>query len=109
MTTLTVKQVLIVVPAYNEEKSIGGVLRTLRDCDLNVLVVSDGSTDGTVDCCRTLDVAVLELPFNLGVGGALRAGFQVAIEKGFEAVVQVDADGQHPISHIGSLINCSNA
>jgi len=58
---------------------------------------------------RSIGVDVLEIPVNLGVGGALRAGFRFAVRQGFGAVVQVDADGQHPVEHIQNLINAANS
>lgn len=106
---LTLSDVLIIVPAMNEEASIGNVLTSLTKAGINVLVVNDGSTDSTGTVARSCGVEVLNLPYNMGVGGALRAGFQVAVEQGFEAVVQVDADGQHPIESIERLIDESNA
>jgi glycosyltransferase involved in cell wall biosynthesis len=63
--------------------------------DLHVLVVSDGSSDATARVARAAGVAVVELPFNLGIGGALRTGFRFAVEHGYQAAVQFDADGQH--------------
>ena len=100
--------VLVVVPALNEAMSIGGVLESLLANNLHVVVISDGSVDETANIARTLRVDVLDLAINLGVGGALRAGFQFACRQGYEAAIQVDADGQHPIGHIDSLISAAN-
>jgi glycosyltransferase involved in cell wall biosynthesis len=108
MSILNGDNVLIVVPAFNEEKSIVAVLRQLAETQFDVLVVSDGSTDNTAGITRQLGVDVVELPYNLGVGGALRVGFQIAVENGYSAVIQVDADGQHPVSHIELLVTCAN-
>jgi len=105
---LTSDEVLVVVPALNEAASIGPVLADLRAEGLAVLVVSDGSTDDTAQIARRAGALVLDLPYNMGVGGALRAGFQVAVERGFEAIVQVDADGQHPVQSIRRLIESAN-
>lgn len=90
-------RVLVVLPAWNERESLPGVLAEIRDHlpDVGVLVVDDGSSDGTAAVARAHGVDVLELPFNLGVGGAMRAGFRYAREQGYRKVVQVDADGQH--------------
>lgn len=98
------KDVLVVIPAFNEERNISHVLTQVLAENWNVLVVNDGSTDGTVEACRQLGAKVLDLPINLGVGGALRAGFKYAIQNGFEAVVQLDADGQHPVHAIDDLL-----
>ncbi len=98
---------LIVVPAWNEAESLPSVLSELRDLvpDIDVLVVDDGSTDGTAEVVRrhgTADVA--SLPFNVGVGGAMRVGFLYAERNGYDAVVQVDADGQHDPADVRRLL-----
>jgi len=97
MSTPTDRRVLVVLPAWNEEQSLPGVLAEIREHlpDVGILVVNDGSADATSAVARRHDVAVLDLPFNLGVGGAMRAGFRYAIEQRYDVVVQVDADGQH--------------
>ena len=105
---LSEKNVLVLVPAYNEAGSIGGVLEELNSTSYKVLVVSDGSRDATCDIARGLGVRVLELPINLGVGGALRAGFRIAVKEKFSAVIQIDADGQHPVKEIANLIEAAN-
>lgn len=105
---LTRSDILIIVPALNEEASIGRVLADLTTGGFNVLVVNDGSTDSTSMVARASGVDVLDLPYNMGVGGALRAGFQVAMDFGYEGVVQVDADGQHPTELIDQLIDEAN-
>ena len=106
---LTKTEVLIVVPAFNEAASVGSVLRNLRESSFRVLLVNDGSTDDTAGMARNAGVDVLDLPYNMGVGGALRAGFQVAVERGYKAVIQVDADGQHPVEEIELLIRAANS
>jgi glycosyltransferase involved in cell wall biosynthesis len=100
--------VLIVVPAYNEEESVAAVLNNLKDEGFSVVLVSDGSRDRTAQIGRLIGVTVLELPINLGVGGALRAGFRFAVRHGYGAVVQVDADGQHPAEEIMNLVHAAN-
>lgn len=102
------ERVLIVVPALNEADSISEVLRSLTSNKFAAVVISDGSIDATATIAREHGFAVLDLAINLGVGGALRAGFQHACRHGFEAVIQVDADGQHPIDHIEKLIAAAN-
>lgn len=98
-------RVLIVIPALNEEASIGGVLREIRRYRSDpILVVSDGSTDATASVASRGGATVLELPFNVGVGGALRLGFRYAAAHGFSTVVQVDADGQHDPGGIHALL-----
>jgi glycosyltransferase involved in cell wall biosynthesis len=105
---LSKDNVLVIVPAFNEQESIGVVLKTLLDHNYQVLVVDDGSVDKTRLIAQEAGVDVLTLPFNLGVGGALRAGFKFAVRHGYCAVVQVDADGQHDASQIVSLMENAN-
>lgn len=105
---LTKQNVIVIVPAFNEAASIGEVLSTLKRYGFNIVVVSDGSIDTTADIAHANGVAVLDLAINLGVGGALRAGFQYACRHSYEAVIQVDADGQHPVDHIEKLIAAAN-
>ncbi len=96
---------LVIIPAYNEQDALPGTVSELRaqHPDLDVVVVSDGSTDQTADVARSLGVRVLDLPFNLGIGGALRTGFRFAVREGYDAAVQFDADGQHDPAHIKAL------
>lgn len=108
MTVISKENLLVIVPAFNEAGSIEEVLVELKSFGYNVLVVSDGSKDATPDIARALGVRVLELPLNLGVGGALRAGFRYAVKEKYAAVVQVDADGQHPADQIKDLITAAN-
>ena len=94
------------IPAFNEEESIAAVIHDVLavspryDC----LVVDDGSTDRTVLLARDAGALVLSLPFNLGVGGAMRAGFRFARSQGYRQVVQVDADGQHNPANLPELL-----
>jgi glycosyltransferase involved in cell wall biosynthesis len=108
MTTITLENTLIIIPAYNEAESISEVINELKSLNYNVLVVSDGSWDTTCEIARGMGVRVLELPINLGVGGALRAGFRFAVREKYAAVVQVDADGQHPADEIADLMSAAN-
>lgn len=70
-----------------------------------MVVIDDGSSDGTADIARSCGVVVLQLPFNLGIGGALRTGFRYAVENGYEQALQLDADGQHDVDMIPVLLS----
>jgi glycosyltransferase involved in cell wall biosynthesis len=96
---------LAVIPAYNEEATLADVVRGVQEHqpELDILVVDDGSTDATGDVGRIAGAQVMRLPFNLGVGGAVQAGFLHAVERGYQSVVQVDADGQHDPAEIARL------
>ena len=95
--TVTEGSVLVAIPAWNERGSIEDVIRkvTRHRPDADVLVVNDGSTDDTAELAFAAGATVISLPFNVGVGGAMRAAFLYAKRHGHKSVVQVDADGQH--------------
>jgi len=97
---------LIIVPAYNEEESLPGVIRDLRENIrlADILVVNDGSKDATARIAQEAGVAVLNLPFNLGIGGAMQAGFMYAEQGGYDIAVQFDGDGQHLAGEIEKLL-----
>lgn len=105
--TTTLQHTLIVMPALNEEESVAAVVREVyaKLPGVSVLVVDDGSTDQTAAQARSAGAVVLSLPFNLGVGGAMRAGFKFALLHGFHNVVQVDSDGQHDPSGVPELLD----
>jgi glycosyltransferase involved in cell wall biosynthesis len=102
----TISTVLIVVPAFNEQSNIADTLAEIAEAglDADVLVVDDGSRDRTAQVARSCGADVLVLPFNLGVGGAMRAGFVYASRHDYRAVIQVDADGQHDPTEIPKLL-----
>jgi len=95
---------LVVVPAYNEEASVAEVVTRVRAAGFPVLVVDDGSSDLTAGTAATAGATVMQLPVNLGVGAAMRAGFRYAVAQGYRQVVQVDGDLQHPPEAIPILI-----
>jgi glycosyltransferase involved in cell wall biosynthesis len=103
---LEVGRTLAIIPAFNEAEAISATLTELRaalpECD--VLVVDDGSTDGTAEIAAACGVAVIALPFNLGIGGALRAGFKWAVRHGYQTAFQFDADGQHNPAEVAALL-----
>ncbi|RXZ51343.1 glycosyltransferase family 2 protein [Agromyces fucosus] len=99
-------RVLVVLPAFNEEASVVGVVKEVRAAlpDAGCLVVDDGSRDRTAAVANDAGAAVLKLPFNLGVGGAMRAGFRYALQNNYDIVVQIDADGQHDPANVPELL-----
>jgi len=98
-------RVLVVIPAYREEKSIGAVVTAVREhFPYNVLVVNDGSPDDTSAAARGAGAIVLDLPCNLGIGGAVQAGFLYARDRGYGAVARIDGDGQHDPQDIGRVL-----
>jgi len=100
------EQTLVVMPAFNEEASVGAVVTEVfeRLPGVAILVVDDGSTDATSDRARSAGALVATLPFNLGVGGAMRTGFKYAQANGFINVVQIDSDGQHDPSSVPRML-----
>jgi len=96
---------LVIIPAYNEARSLPDVLREVRAAapGFDLLVVNDGSADVTSEVARSEGCVVLDLCFNLGIGGAVQAGFKYAVEGGYDVAVQVDGDGQHPADRIEAL------
>lgn len=90
-------RVLVIVPAWNEALNVGHTVREIIgiDAEYDVLVVDDGSTDDTGLVAAEAGATVVTLPFNMGVGGAMKTGFTYALRRGYQRVIQVDADGQH--------------
>jgi glycosyltransferase involved in cell wall biosynthesis len=103
--TALLERVLIVVPALNEGRSVGDVVTATRDLGYDVCVVDDGSTDDTASRARAAGAVVLQVPLNLGVGGALRCGFRWALTQGYDVAVQLDADGQHDPREVAALLH----
>jgi len=101
----TPPRILVVLPAYQEEKSIGAVVHSLRErFPHDVLVVNDGSTDRTSEIAREAGATVLDLPCNLGIGGAVQTAFLYARDRGYDAVVRIDGDGQHEVEDIPRVL-----
>jgi glycosyltransferase involved in cell wall biosynthesis len=100
-------RVLVIIPAWNESGSIATVIQDVRSNvpSADILVIDDASSDSTVEVARKAGARVVRLPCNLGVGGARRAGYLYARRNGYDAVVQVDADGQHDARYIPELIH----
>lgn len=96
---------LVIIPAYNEA---GSIENTIQDIMKNApgfdyVIVNDCSTDDTLQVCRDKGYVVLDLPVNLGIGGAVQTGYQYALEHGYDAVVQFDGDGQHDAAYLNDM------
>jgi glycosyltransferase involved in cell wall biosynthesis len=102
----SVPRTLVVMPAYNEEGSVADVIREVfaKVPGSTVLVVDDGSADATTSVALGAGALVATLPFNLGVGGAMRVGFRYALENGYRNMIQIDADGQHDPAAVPALL-----
>jgi glycosyltransferase involved in cell wall biosynthesis len=100
---------LVAIPAFNEQNTIAEVLADVKGNlpEASILVINDGSTDDTGLIVKSLEVLCLELPFNMGVGAAMRAAFKYAHEENFSHVLQLDADGQHRAEEALKLIGSS--
>jgi glycosyltransferase involved in cell wall biosynthesis len=103
-------RVLVVIPSYNEERALPGVLEELRQAtrelphQIEALVVDDGSSDGTAAVARAHGARVISLCSNLGIGGAVQTGLRVAYAEGFDCAAQVDGDGQHICADLGAML-----
>lgn len=99
-------RVLVIVPAWNEARNVGATIREIRSAGdtYDVLVIDDGSVDHTAAVAREAGATVVTLPFNLGVGGAMRTGFTYAQRQGYRKAIQVDADGQHNPADIARVV-----
>ncbi|HID64612.1 MAG TPA: glycosyltransferase family 2 protein [Anaerolineae bacterium] len=98
--------VLVIIPAYNEADSIGGVISRVRASapEVDILVIDDGSTDATAAIAQEAGALVVSLPHNLGIGGAVQTGYIFAAEMGYDIAVQVDGDGQHDPAEIAEIV-----
>ena len=102
---------LIIIPVYNESASIGRIIDEVADAypSFDILVVNDASTDDSSALVKNKGRATLvDLPYNLGIGGAVQTGFKYAREMGYEIALQFDGDGQHKVSEIEKLVNVIN-
>lgn len=103
---MTHKRTLVVMPAWNEADVVGSTVAELRaTCpEVDLLVIDDGSTDDTAAVASAAGARVLRMPYNLGVGGALRAGYKYAWREGYDQTIQVDADGQHDPADVPRIL-----
>jgi glycosyltransferase involved in cell wall biosynthesis len=97
---------IAIVPAHNEEGAIGDVIDGIRAFDpaFDVVVVDDASADDTAAVAAARAAAVVSLPFNLGIGGAVQTGFKYALDHGYDRAVRLDGDGQHDPAELGKLL-----
>jgi len=95
---------IVVIPTYNEVESIGSILDELAALDVDVLVIDDGSPDGTTQICKAHGVEVVERSGKQGLGSAYRAGFQIALDRGYENIIEMDADGSHQVSDLVAMM-----
>jgi glycosyltransferase involved in cell wall biosynthesis len=108
------QKLLIIIPCYNEQASLPGLLDAVNELNIpgyNItpLVINDCSTDNTVAVAKQHQVKVLDLPINLGIGGAVQSGLLYAFANDFDLAVQMDGDGQHPPKELIKLLNCRAA
>jgi glycosyltransferase involved in cell wall biosynthesis len=108
-------RVLVVVPALNEERSVGPLVGDIRaqaarlGIEIVPVIIDDGSTDRTAQVAAAAGARVVQLPKNLGIGGAVQTGLRLAWREGFSCAVQIDGDGQHPPEEIGKLLAALDA
>jgi len=96
---------LVVIPTYNEAESIAEILRALKPLDCDVLVIDDGSPDGTAQIVRDVGVEVIERSGKLGLGSAYRTGFSIGLDRGYTYIIQMDADGSHQVSDLEKMMD----
>ncbi len=99
-------RLLIIIPAYNESENIVRVVEEIRRVvpQYDYVVVNDGSGDATAEICREHGYPLLDLPVNLGLSGAFQTGMRYAWKQGYEAAIQIDADGQHDPKYIPEMV-----
>lgn len=101
-----IQKILIILPAFNEEKNLKLIIQAIINANNNydIIVINDCSKDNTSNLCRELGINVIDLPVNLGIGGAVQTGYKYAYNNGYDIAVQVDGDGQHNADNIQDLI-----
>lgn len=98
---------LLIIPTYNEEKNIENTIQRileLHNPDIDYIVINDGSTDNTLEILNNNHFNYLDLPTNLGIGGAVQTGYKYSLYKNYDIAIQFDGDGQHNVEYINQLI-----
>ena len=95
---------LVVIPTYNEVESIGALLVDLNKLPVDILVIDDGSPDGTAQLCLAHGVEVVSRSAKMGLGNAYRTGFAIALERGYSTVIEMDADGSHRVEDLKTMM-----
>ena len=98
------RSALVVIPTYNESQSIGELLTSLKPLDCDVLVIDDGSPDGTAGIVGGFGVEVIERAGKQGLGSAYRTGFTIAVDRGYTHIIQMDADGSHQVEDLQKMM-----
>ncbi len=100
------KKILVIVPAYNEAENIVHVVKSMMEQapQYDYLIVNDGSTDDTLKLCSEEKFTYLDLPINMGIGGAVQAGYIYAYKNQYDIAVQMDGDGQHDVAYLEKLL-----
>ena len=103
---MTGRRIVAVGPAVDAEAALGGVIREIAEFDaaIDVVVVDDGSSDGTAAAAARAGATVVRLPFNLGIGAAVQTGFRWALERDYDLAVRLDGDGQHDAAELPRLL-----
>ena len=101
---------LIIVPAYNEELNISKIIKEIKEYapGFDYVVINDCSTDRTLDICNSENINYINLPVNLGIGGAMQTGYLYAYENGYDVAVQLDGDGQHDAFYVKEMLRVLN-
>jgi len=102
------EKVLIIIPAYNEEKNIKKTIDSLKKLDVDYVVINDGSSDNTLSVLKKMDANYINLPFNMGIGCAVQTGYKYAYLNDYDIAIQYDGDGQHNSNYIKDLVNKIN-
>ena len=99
---------LVIIPAYNESESFVNTVRNIQKKapEFDYIVINDCSKDATLEVLKENNINHLNLPVNLGIGGAVQTGYKYALEKGYDVAVQVDGDGQHDPKYLSNLLKC---